>query len=964
MIEWVISSSVLIIMLIVIRQLFRKTLSMRVRYALWLAAALRLLIPVSFFESSLSILNLWGQRTVPKDTNAAENQDINFLYGDNLYAFRGEQSEEITFRNGLNQISAMEGTEILKLQGDDGADSDCVQDSLGAGSNEMPKSQGAVGSGRLELQEAAGVKGSELQSGMGNSSKSSMSAMSGAIGMIGMKTQDNENEKDVGLELWNDTKTANVELWGIEGDGERQAAPLSGGIKGAAEGDGRWTALYGWLRRVWIFGIFIFLGLVGITNLRYWKCVYRSRRRLQGEGESRLPVYVSAVVRMPCMFGLLHPAVYLGQEAMEEKALGYILCHENTHYRHRDNLWILVRLFCVCLHWFNPLVWLAAYLSKQDCELACDEETITRLGDENRIEYGRTLLSLSVQSGELFGGLRLSMTISGSKKQLRERLQMIAGQRKKSGGALIAVLLLMPLLFMVAFTGGKAAEALEGDKPDASAEEWGNGTYESVAGSRGEGMQEDGAGSRGTGMQESDAGSQEDGAGSQGAGMQESVSGSLRAGMQENEAAGSEVGFYKGDIVEPEREQQSTYVSVDLNDGEEYVLQVIGYPTSVNGYYEIEQINLCRKDNDQGEVLQTIDPGEVKPFYSEALQNGRQAESGGEYGSLFQSEREPLYAKTLYSIEELSAYARGQFLADGSGTQLSHFQDGGIITADLNFDGYDDFCVQIGVGSVNQPFYCYLWNPEEERFQHSVMIPNVQINQEMQLIESAAREGEDRHSVKYYRFDEAGILHMVRYVEENQSPDALFPLLDLTYQETYYALPAVDDWDAGTEYGGALNERYIYWAKEALTELYEWSGTKIDTACFAVTMHGDFYFGKTPQDLDACRSFYDRVYGVKAGFSNAIESANLKTERVTWYSPVVQWNVPEQLENMTDVQLVEWYFGHLGPEKGEMIETIESEWEGDCVIRAESGNYYEITINRVTREVDAVYGPYDHYPVH
>ncbi len=84
----------------------------------------------------------------------------------------------------------------------------------------------------------------------------------------------------------------------------------------------------------------------------------------------------------------------------------------------------------------------------------------------------------------------------------------------------------------------------------------------------------------------------------------------------------------------------------------------------------------------------------------------------------------------------------------------------------------------------------------------------------------------------------------------------------------------------------------------------------------------------------------------------------------TWYSPVVQWNIPEQLENMTNVQLVEWYFGQLGPEKGEIIETIESEWEDDYVIRAESGNYYEITINRVTREVDSIYGPYDAYPVH
>ena len=47
------------------------------------------------------------------------------------------------------------------------------------------------------------------------------------------------------------------------------------------------------------------------------------------------------------------------------------------------------------------------------------------------------------------------------------------------------------------------------------------------------------------------------------------------------------------------------------------------------------------------------------------------------------------------------------------------------------------------------------------------------------------------------------------------SPDAVFPTLDLTYCEPYYALPAVDEWDYGTRYGGALTERFVYWAKEA-----------------------------------------------------------------------------------------------------------------------------------------------------
>lgn len=58
MLEWIITSSVLILFVTVIRYLFRKRLSLRVRYALWLVVAIRLLIPVTFFDSPVSVLNL------------------------------------------------------------------------------------------------------------------------------------------------------------------------------------------------------------------------------------------------------------------------------------------------------------------------------------------------------------------------------------------------------------------------------------------------------------------------------------------------------------------------------------------------------------------------------------------------------------------------------------------------------------------------------------------------------------------------------------------------------------------------------------------------------------------------------------------------------------------------------------------------------------------------------------------
>ncbi len=53
--------------------------------------------------------------------------------------------------------------------------------------------------------------------------------------------------------------------------------------------------------------------------------------------------------------------------------LRHVLTHEFTHYRHGDHLWSMLRCLALAVHWWNPLVWLAAELSRRDAELACDE---------------------------------------------------------------------------------------------------------------------------------------------------------------------------------------------------------------------------------------------------------------------------------------------------------------------------------------------------------------------------------------------------------------------------------------------------------------------------------------------------------------------------------------------------------------------------------------------------------------
>ena len=83
-----------------------------------------------------------------------------------------------------------------------------------------------------------------------------------------------------------------------------------------------------------------------------------------------LPVYQCSLVKSPCLFGLFRPAVYLTPEVMESQVLTrYVLAHELAHYRAKDHIWSLLRSLCLVIHWYNPLVWVAAVLSKRDAML-------------------------------------------------------------------------------------------------------------------------------------------------------------------------------------------------------------------------------------------------------------------------------------------------------------------------------------------------------------------------------------------------------------------------------------------------------------------------------------------------------------------------------------------------------------------------------------------------------------------
>ena len=260
-------------------------------------------------------------------------------------------------------------------------------------------------------------------------------------------------------------------LSGEESQGDPQSPPSDAAQSAPADEYSivtptyRAVALSEALTYVWYAGMLIVGAWFLFTNLRFARALRKARTPYSVEG-CRYPVYLVSALPSPCLFGVLRPAIYLNNAAAASpELLRFVLAHEQTHARHLDPLWSLLRGLCLTVYWFDPLVWLAAVLSREDGELACDEGTLRALGADERTAYGKALLSLVPVCTKPQNPLLGATTMTGGKKNLKERVTRIAENRQAKTAAVFVAVALAALVCAVSFTGAP-------DTPPEVTQEW------------------------------------------------------------------------------------------------------------------------------------------------------------------------------------------------------------------------------------------------------------------------------------------------------------------------------------------------------------------------------------------------------------------------------------------------------------------------------------------------------------
>ena len=173
--------------------------------------------------------------------------------------------------------------------------------------------------------------------------------------------------------------------------------------------------------------------------------------------KTRVELSCNPLLASPMLIGFLRPRIILPAHEWEDKELSYIFVHELVHYKQRDMFYKWLIQIVVCVHWFNPFVYLLEKEVNKSCELSCDEKVIAVLDDKARRDYGDTLISF-LKSNNLYKSSLASVTLTEGAEQLKERLGAIMKFKKKSKG-IIAITAIFSVLVCVCFfvTGAYAA---------------------------------------------------------------------------------------------------------------------------------------------------------------------------------------------------------------------------------------------------------------------------------------------------------------------------------------------------------------------------------------------------------------------------------------------------------------------------------------------------------------------------
>lgn len=187
---------------------------------------------------------------------------------------------------------------------------------------------------------------------------------------------------------------------------------------------------------IWLIGLVACALIILVPHLRC-RLDYKAALPIDNEFVSRwlqehptkraVQIRQSDKIAAPLTYGVWKPVILLPKtmDWTNETMVRYVLIHELIHIKRFDILYKWLLAAVLCIHWFNPLIWVMYILANRDIEISCDEAVVQIFGEMNKSAYALMLIELEEKKSGL-----IPLFVSFSKNAIEERIVAIMKIKK------------------------------------------------------------------------------------------------------------------------------------------------------------------------------------------------------------------------------------------------------------------------------------------------------------------------------------------------------------------------------------------------------------------------------------------------------------------------------------------------------------------------------------------------------
>lgn len=213
---------------------------------------------------------------------------------------------------------------------------------------------------------------------------------------------------------------------------------------------------------IWVIGIIIAAILFTINYIKSYKILRYSLPvndknitdwKIVNNIPKNIDILLSERITTPLSYGIIKSHIILPKyiDLNDSKLLNHIMAHEYYHIKRKDTLWKILFTIALCLHWFNPMIWIMFILVNHDMEITCDEKVLRNYDNNDKISYAYALISIAESKNTW-----IPIYNAFKDNFIEERIKSIIKHKRLFAKSIIIsifIILLSTLIFLSSSTG-------------------------------------------------------------------------------------------------------------------------------------------------------------------------------------------------------------------------------------------------------------------------------------------------------------------------------------------------------------------------------------------------------------------------------------------------------------------------------------------------------------------------------